>query len=148
MYTKEEKKNMRIDFWEAYKEYSKQHGRKMMSWILTKTAIAECQLKFDMRDNSAFVMIQVDHKTDERRFEVYNKFKKYKPIIDETCGEDIVWDEHYFIEGFKEISTIYYKLNEVDIYSKDKWEKTFSFFFTKMCLLEDAYEDVIDAVKG
>lgn len=148
MYTREEKRNMRVDFWESYKEYSKLHGRKMMSWILKRTAISECQLKFDIREGEAFVMIQIDHKTDERRIEVYNKFKKYRPLIDKTCGDDIVWEENYLTEEFKNISNIYYKLEGVNIYKKEKWDEVFDFFFAKMTILEEAYEDVIDAVKG
>ena len=91
-------------------------------------------------------MLQVDSKLDESRLAVFESFEKYKPVIDETCGEDLIWDKHYYIKGFKEVSVMYYCLPDVTILNKEDWEKCYAFFFTKMSLLEEAFLDVKEVV--
>jgi len=146
MYTKEEAKALKIGFWDGFKRYSKKKGRKMTSWVLKGTQIKEVQLKFDLNEQGAFVMLQVDSKSDESRLAVFESFEKYKPVIDETCGEDLIWDKHYYIKGFKEVSVIYYLLPDVSIFNKEDWEKSYAFFFSQMCLLEEAFLDVKEVV--
>ncbi len=146
MYTKEEAKAIKIQFWDGFKHYSKKRGRKMTSWILKKTQIKEAQLKFDLNKDGAFVMLQIDSKLDAKRLSVFESFEKYKPIIDETCGKDLIWNKHYFIEGFKEVSVIYYQLSDVSILNKDDWAKCYKFFFQQMVLLEEAFLDVKDVI--
>lgn len=148
MYTKEQAKEVRMLFWSDFKMYSKKAGRKMTSWVLKKTQMREVQLKFDITPSGAFVMLQIDHKFDDRRIEIYNRFVKYKMVIDETCGEELIWDPHYFMEGHKEISVIYYFLDGVNVYDKEQWPKIFAFFMSKMNLLEISFLDVKDVVKS
>ena len=146
MYTKEEAKAIKIGFWDGFKRYSKKKGRKMTSWVLKGTQIKEVQLKFDLNEQGAFVMLQVDSKLDTNRLSVFERFEKYKPVIDETCGQELVWNKHYFIKGFKEVSVIYYQLPEVSIFNKEDWEKCYDFFIKHMVLLEEAFLDVKEVV--
>ena len=146
MYTKEEAKAMKVQFWGGFKPYSKKRGRKMTSWVMKGTQIKEVQLKFDLNAEGAFVMLQIDSKLDSTRLSVFERFEKYKPVIDETCGADLIWDKHYFIKGFKEVSVLYYQLKDVSILNKDDWDKCYKFFFNQMVLLEEAFLDVKEVV--
>lgn len=146
MYTKEEAKAIKIGFWDGFKRFSKKKGRKMTSWVLKGTQIKEVQLKFDINTEGAFVMLQVDSKLDEKRLSVFESFEKYKLVIDETCGQDLIWNKHYFIKGFKEVSVIYFQLPNISILNKNDWEKCYDFFFSNMLLLEEAFLDVKEVV--
>ncbi|MCT4603927.1 MAG: DUF4268 domain-containing protein [Marinifilum sp.] len=148
MYTKEEKREFRIQFWDGFKRYSKKQGRKMTSWVLKGTQIKEAQLKFDMNENGAFVMLQIDSKLDTKRYLVFEKFFKYKPVVEDTCGDDLIWDKNFFIEGFKEVSVVYFQLQEASVYNKEKWEEYYQFLFEKMSLLEEAFLDIKEVVKN
>ncbi|GAB7089258.1 DUF4268 domain-containing protein [Marinifilum fragile] len=148
MYTKEEKREFRIQFWDGFKRYSKKQGRKMTSWVLKGTQIKEAQLKFDLNDDGAFVMLQIDSKFDVKRYSVFDKFLKYRPVVEDTCGGDLIWDKNYFIEGFKEVSVIYFQLREASVYKKENWEEYYQFLFQKMCLLEEAFLDIKEVVQN
>jgi len=148
MYTKEEKREIRIEFWDGFKRYSKKKGRKMTSWVLKGTQMREAQLKFDLNENGAFVMLQIDSKFDSKRYSVYEKFEKYKTIIDETCGEDLLWDKDYFMDGFKEVSLIYFHKAEASVFNKEEWNVYFEFLFSKMTKLEEAFLDVKEVVQN
>ena len=148
MYTKEEAREVKVKFWDGFKRYSKANGRKMTSWTLRGTQIKEVQLKFDLNEKGAFVILQIDSKLDSKRESVYQKFEKYKVVIDDTCGEDLKWDKNYFIEGFKEVSLIYFQLPGANIYKKEEWESYFQFLFEKMSILEEAYLDVKEVIQA
>lgn len=117
-----------------------------MTSVLKGTQIKEVQLKFDLNEKGAFVMLQIDSKLDTNRLSVFESFEKYKLVIDETCGPDLIWDKHYYIKGFKEVSVIYYQLPDVTILNKNDWENCYDFFFKKMLLLEEAFLDVKEVV--
>ncbi len=146
MYTKEEAKAIKLQFWDGFKRYSKKRGRKMTSWVLKGTQIKEVQLKFDLNKEGAFVMLQVDSKLDTRRLSVFESFEKYKSVINETCGSELIWDKHYFIRGFKEVSVLYYHLEGISILNQNDWDKCYGFFFNQMLLLEEAFLDVKEVV--
>ena len=148
MYTREEAKQFRIQFWDGFKRYSKKSGRKMTTWVLKGTQIKEAQLKFDLNERGAFVMLQIDSKSDQKRHSVFEKFEKYKPVMMEVCGSDLQWDKDYFVEGFKEVSMIYFHMEKASVYRKEEWEKYYEFFFTKMTLLEEAFLDVKEVVQS
>ena len=147
MYTKEEKREFRIQFWDGFKRYSKKQGRKMTSWVLKGTQIKEAQLKFDLNEDGAFVMLQIDSKSDNKRFEIYDKFLKYKTVLMDVCGEELCWDKNYFIEGFKEVSVMYFHLPKASVFNKESWDDYYQFLFDKMSLLEEAFLDVKEVVQ-
>jgi len=146
MYTKEEAKAIKIQFWDGFKRYSKKRGRKMTSWVLKGTQIKEVQLKFDLNKEGAFVMLQIDSKLDSSRLSVFESFEKYKLIIDEKCGSELIWDKNYFIKGFKEVSVMYYQLKDISILNQNDWDKCYEFFFNQMVLLEEAFLEVKEVV--
>lgn len=146
MYTKDEAKAFKIGFWDGFKRYSKKKGRKMTSWVLKGTQMKEVQLKFDLNEEGAFVVLQVDSKLDANRLAVFESFEKYKTVIDETSGQDLIWNKNYYIKGFKEVSVMYYHLPDISIYKKDDWEKCYDFFFKQMSLLEEAFLEVKEVV--
>ncbi len=148
MYTKEEAKEIKVKFWDGFKRYSKTNGRKMTSWVLRGTQIKEVQLKFDLNENGAFVVLQIDSKLDSNRIAVYEKFEKYKPVISETCGPDLKWERDYSIEGFKEVSMLYFELPGANIYKKEEWDTYFQFLFEKMSILEKSYLDVKEVIQS
>lgn len=148
MYTKEEAREVKVKFWDGFKRYSKTKGRKMTSWVLRGTQIKEVQLKFDLNENGAFVLLQIDSKLDSKRISVYEKFEKYKPVISETCGPELKWERDYLIEGFKEVSMIYFQLPGAIVYKKEEWETYYHFLFEKMSILEEAYLDVKEVIQN
>lgn len=147
MYSKEETKEFKIQFWDGFKRYSKKMGRKMTSWVLKGTQIREAQLKFDLNEKGAFVMLQIDSKFEHKRHLVFDRFEKYKPVIIGICGDDLVWEKDYFVDGFKEVSLIYFHLAEASVYQKDDWEKYYQFLFSKMTILEEAFLEVKEVVQ-
>jgi hypothetical protein len=145
MYTKEEAKNIKIQFWENFKQYTKEKiGKKR--WLLRNISIKYSQLKFDADRNHAIVGIQIDSKKDIKRHMIYDTVRAYKIVIEDICGEDLIWEKEYLTEDNRSISMVYYKLDNVNLFRKEDQKKIYDFFIEKMTLLELAYLEIKDSI--
>lgn len=145
MWSKEEAKELRVNFWNGFKRYCSAH-RIYRKWVLTGVKIKSTQLKFYADTEKALVMFQIDHKNDLRRYEVYECFQAYKKLMTQSCGEDLLWCEDYAGVGDRLVSAVYFELKGVNLYEQMDWEKIYAFFVEKMPLLEEVYWEYRDLI--
>lgn len=145
MYTKEEAKEIKRKFWEDFKQYTKEKiGKKR--WLLRNISIKYTQLKFDANNNFALVGMQIDAKKEIKRHMIYDTVKAYKIVIEEICGDELIWEKDFYSEDHRKISMVYYKLDNVNMFRKKDQEAIYDFFIEKMVLLELAYEEISDSI--
>lgn len=138
MFTREEKKAINKAFWDGFKTYC--HKKKIKrKWLLSKISIKHTQLKFYADQNKALVLFQIDNKSDEKRLVIFSYFNAMRKLWDEEAGEGLIWSERFKGIDDNEVSAIYFKLDEVNIYKKEDHEKIYAFFVKKMTILEDIY---------
>lgn len=145
MWSKEEAKELRINFWKGFKRYCSRH-QIYRKWVLTGVKIKSTQLKFYADDQKALVLFQIDHKNDLERYRVYECFMSYRKLMAVDCGEDLRWEEDYNGVDERTVSAIYFELPEVNLYREADWEKIYAFFAGKMPLLEEAYWEYRDLI--
>ncbi len=145
MYTKEEAKNIKTEFWENFKQYAKDKIGKRR-WLLRNISIKYSQFKFDVNRDSAIVCMQIDGKKDIKRHMIFDTVKAYKIVIEEICGNDLIWEKDYTTEDKRNISMVYYRLDNVNLYKKNDHEKIYDFFIEKMILFELAYMEIKDSI--
>lgn len=145
MWSKEEAKELRINFWNGFKRYCSRH-RIYRKWVLTGVKIKSTQLKFHADEEQALVLFQIDHKNPLRRYEIYECFQSYRKLMATTCGEELTWDEDFTGIGKRPVSAIYFRLTGVSLLRPDDWEHIYAFFAEKMPLLEEAYWEYRDLI--
>lgn len=147
MFSKDENKAARAAFWDGFKRYCSRH-KIYRKWVLTGVKIKSSQLKFYADDKKALVLFQIDHKNPLRRYEVYEAFYPYKKLWEETCGDELKWDEDF--QGIEErnVSAIYFELPGVSIKNPDDHPKIYAFFVGKMPLLEELYWEYKDLINS
>ncbi len=145
MLSKEEVKELRVNFWKGFKRYC---GRKKINrhWVLTGVKIKSVQLKFFADTRKALVLFQIDHKNTLRRYEIYECFLSYRKLMGEDCGEDLKWEEDYDGIDDRPVSAIYFELPDVSINRPEDWERIYAFFVEKMIVLEEAYWEYRDLI--
>ena len=145
MFTKEEAKTLRVNFWKGFKHYcAKNHIYR--KWVLTGVKIKSVQLKFFVDERKALVLFQIDHKNTLRRYEIYECFLPYRKLFSEVCGEDLQWEVDYKGIDQQVVSAIYFELPDVNLYNTADWERIYAFFAKKMPLLEDLYYEYRDMI--
>lgn len=145
MWSKEEAKELRVQFWSGFKRYCYKHHIDRR-WVLTGVKIKSAQLKFYADDQKALVLFQIDHKNDLGRYRVYEAFLPYRRLMAENCGSELRWEEDYTGIGERPVSAIYFELTDVNMNKPEEWDKIYAFFAEKMVLLENAYWEYRDLI--
>ena len=142
MFSKEEAKKVREEFWINF-------GRKFQrKWLLYDTKIKEIQLKFTFTSEEAQVSLDIISSDDVIRAYYYEKMCSLKNILLTEYLPEAIYEEHYQLPEGKEISRIYTRLDNVNVYRKTDWPLVEEFLYNQMQLLEIfflEYKDIIDS---
>ena len=150
MYSKEESKIIRKEYWDKFKAWS---GRKRIKkgkkskWLMNETGIKQVKLKFHFDEDIALVAIEIDTRNLDKRFELWNKLESLKSRIEEEIPFPLTWDIEYKLSEGKTVSRIYTLINDVNIYNKECWKEVNDFFYQKMTSLEDFFIHYRDHIK-
>ena len=130
MFSKEESKKIRQEFWTSF---GKEYPRK---WLLYNTKIKGVTLKFTFTTKIAQVSIDIEPNEDIFKEYYFDKFLSLKAILKSEYIEDIIYDSSYELDNGKIISRIYTELPQVSIHNRKTWETTMQFLNTYMDKLE------------
>jgi len=147
MYSREEAKKIRNEFWEKFKNYSsgkRKRAGKPAKWIMDATGNKAINLKFYFDNSVALVGLDIETSNLDKRIGLFEKLESLKKILDETMGIEMIRELDYTRENGKSISRIYTSINDVGIYNKESWPAVIEFFYLKMSKLEDFYLEYKD----
>lgn len=150
MFSKEEAKQLREEFWVQFLTLSRQRRLRLKlpgDWILTQTGVKALNLKFHVDRKVAQVGIDLETRNMDKRIELYEKLESVKKILKECMGEDMTWELDYLRENGKSVSRIYLELEGVDIYESGTWSTAHEFMYQKMMKLEEFYSEYRDFFK-
>lgn len=149
MFSKEEAKALREEFWDAFRQMSDRRRRRKGlpgNWILTQTGIRALNLKFHVDRNVAQVGIDLETRNMDKRIELYEKLESLRKLLEDSMGSPMNWELDYTRENGKSVSRIYLQKEEVDIYQRDTWPVAHQFMYDNMLKLEsffNAYRDYL-----
>ena len=141
MFSKEEAKQVRQDFWTFF---GKRYQRK---WTLYNTKIKDVVLKFSMEDKRAIVSIDIEHYDELFRHYYFEKFESFKSIMNEEISADLIFDKEYKLESGKIISRIYVYKEPFKITRKTDWPEVYEFFHNHMDKMETFFWEYRDFIE-
>ncbi len=150
MYSIEQKKILRQEFWERFRSYSairrRQKG-KPARWIMNNTGIRQLKLKFEYGERMASVGIDIETRNMDKRLDLYDKLEQLKNILHQAMGQEMKWELEHILDNGKSVSRICLEMHEVNIYNKDTWHTVFPFFYKNMMKIESFYEEYRDFLR-
>ncbi|MCM0666331.1 DUF4268 domain-containing protein [Flavobacterium tyrosinilyticum] len=141
MYSREESQRVKREFWVAFAE---KHPRK---WVLYDTKIKDFSFKFYVDNKKAQVLIDIEHRSDEKRIAYFEKLEALKNILEEEFIKDLVFEKNYTLESGKNISRIWVEKLGVGFSNKNTWDTIFDFFNENMHALEMFYLEYDEFIK-
>jgi hypothetical protein len=141
MYSKEESQRIKREFWVAFAE---KYPRK---WVLYDTKIKDFSFKFYVDNKKAQVLIDIEHRSDEKRIAYFEKLEALKNILEEEFIKDLVFEKNYTLESGKTISRIWVEKTGVGFSNKNTWDAIFDFFNENMHALEMFYLEYDEFIK-
>jgi hypothetical protein len=141
MYSREETQKLKREFWVAFAE---KYPRK---WLLYDTKIKDFSFKFYVDNKKAQVLIDIEHRSDEKRYAYFEKLETLKNILEEEFVADLVFEKNYTLESGKTISRIWVEKTGVGFSNRKTWDIIFDFFYEKMNALELFYLEYDEFIK-
>ncbi len=149
MFSKEEKKKLTIQFWDAFSLYCSRMGflrGRGKTWILHRTKVSNVHLKFDLSNSNVKVVLELEHRNEEKRLEMFEKLEMYQSLLEDGFVNGLIWDFAYLREKGNEVCRIYTQLDNANIYNISQWEDIFSFMAENMYLLEKNFLEIRDLI--
>lgn len=141
MYSKEETQRLKREFWIAFAE---KYPRK---WVLYDTKIKDFSFKFFVDNKKAQILIDIEHRSDEKRIAYFEKLEALKNILEEEFIQNLVFEKNYTLENGKTISRIWVEKLGVGVSNRNYWDEIFDFYNEKMNALEMFYLEYDDFIK-
>ena len=145
MYSKDELKNLKLEFWESFAAFCEVQpylrGRKKI-WTLYDTKVKGVELKFDATRAGAFVILEVNHRGEEARLEMFERLTWYKDTL-ETDFPDIC----FVRDTGKQVARIYTSKSGIDFHRRQDWGEFFSFMASQMYLLERNFMSIAEYLR-
>ena len=150
MYTIEEKKQVRQEFWLKFKSYSnrqKLRAGKSGKWIMDKTGIKQLNLKFHFDQKNAWAGIEIDTESLDKRIDLFDKLEKLKSKLEGAVPHKLIWKLEARINDNKTVSRLYSLKTDVNIYNRNCWKEVFVFLYEVMDPIEDVFRKYVDYIK-
>lgn len=149
MYTKEEKKEIKIEFWTAFGIYMRKYNGKYgkVNWTNYKTKIKDLYFRLEFNETQASFSIELQH-PDSIRELFYEQFVELKVLLDEALQTKLIWEEIFINDYDKAISKIHLEFPDVNLYNKNDWTKVFVFFEQKMVNLHKFWMEYKEIFKN
>ena len=147
MYSKDELKNLKLEFWESFAAFCEVQpylrGRKKI-WTLYDTKVKGVELKFDATREGAFVILEVNHRGEEARLEMFERLTWYKDTLEMDFPEGLTWDICFVRDTGKQVARIYTSKSGIDFHRRQDWGEFFSFMASQMYLLERNFMSIAE----
>jgi hypothetical protein len=140
MYSKEEKQQLKREFWS---QFSEKYPKK---WMLYDTQIKDVAFKFYVDNKMARVQLDIEPKDEEKRKIYYEKIESLRTLLHEEHVADAHFARHLDLDNGKTISRIWVEIEGVNMNRREDWPRIHAFFATKMTAFEEffiEYEDYI-----
>lgn len=150
MYSKDELKNLKLEFWESFAAFCEVQpylrGRKKI-WTLYDTKVKGVELKFDATREGAFVILEVNHRGEEARLEMFERLTWYKDTLETDFPEGLTWDICFVRNTGKQVARIYTSKSGIDFHRRQDWGEFFSFMASQMYLLERNFMSIAEYLR-
>lgn len=142
MYSKEEIKQLQLNFWSGFKKY---HPKK---WMFNKTQVSGLVFRFHVDRENAWVILELQHKNEDRRLKIFEILDRYKVVLEEGFENGLVWElVHVREDNKQEVCRIYTRLENVDWHRQEQWPEIYNFFVKNMLLMEKNYLELKEVLK-
>ena len=150
MYSKEELKQLKKEFWEGFGTYCSEVPalkRRKSKFILYNTKMKGVELKFDATRDGAFVILEINLHNEKARLEKYEQFEQYKSIMEKQFPNGLIWDFAFIRECGTQVSRIYTKKIGIDLHRRIQWMEFYTFMSVEMLKLERAFKVVKEGIE-
>ena len=145
MYSKDEVRDLKKRFWDGLSTYAEQYselkGRKH-KFMLHNTRLKGVTMKFDATRSGAFVILEIDHRSEERQEKLCAHFEEYRQYLDDEFEGNLIWDKNYTKDCGKRVVRIYCMREGLDIHRQEQWNDFYEYLVANMIKMERGFTQI------
>lgn len=151
MYSKDELKSLKQNFWSSFADYCNtipQLAKRKEKFMLYNTRLKGTELKFSIDRNNIAVILEINHNNPERRNRLFSHFLSCNKIIQEHFPDrtNIHYEQFFKLPEGKEVARIYVQRSGLDFHNQNRWNEIHCFMAQNMIALEQAFKLIRSAL--
>lgn len=139
MYSKDEEKQLKLDFWGGLNELlelEKGYHANKVNWMSFNTNIKPLYFRMEADEVGARLCIDLQFPDDGIRALFYEQFTEFETKLNQVFNGNTFWQPQFLHSNGKTISRISVELKEVSIRNRADWEKMYAFLRDNFVKLE------------
>ena len=144
MFSKEEKREMNIEFWNGFKQYMKNHKSSSLprvNWLAYPTNLKHTYLRLYCDDQSSAVFYDIQFKDKEIRALFWDQLLEMKALFNKQESYGSVWHRDFEANDGLYISRIEWVSTEWSLYRRKDWRKIYRFLKERLIEFDVFYQE-------
>ncbi|MDX1652092.1 MAG: DUF4268 domain-containing protein [Brumimicrobium sp.] len=151
MYSKEERKAIHTAYWNRFRSFvssmRSSSGRKT-NWLNYPTRLKEIHVRLDVNNQRARFSVDIQSTDEGVRALIWEQFLELRKVFEKEMKTPGVWSAKEFNTAGQEICSIYWDLNDVNMYEPKDEKKVFGFFRERLKNFDRFYEEYNEILFG
>ena len=151
MYSKEEFKKLKLDFWSGLEKELKAiknpHGSKV-NWMNYNTKINHLYFRMEVDDLGARLCLDMQQRDEGIRELLWDQFLEFEDKLNKLFEGDLIWEKSLIHSNGLEISRISIRLDGLSFYDRANWDKIYDFLKTNFARLNKFWFEFEDLFKS
>lgn len=147
MYSKAEKKQMKLDFWTSLEQQLTEKGKakgRNIAWMNYPTKIKDFYLRIEVEDNCVRLCIDLQFIDDGVREVFYEQLQEFELKLNQAFNGNAIYLKDYEHSNGRTISRVYTELSNVNLLNKNNWEEMHGFLIENFLKLDDFWVEFSD----
>ena len=151
MYSKEEFKQLKLDFWSGLERELKliknPHGSKV-NWTNYNTKINHLYFRMEVDDLGARLCIDMQQRDEGIRELLWDQFLEFETKLNNLFESDLIWEKSCIHTNGLEISRISIRMDYISFYDRGNWPAIYEFMKTNFSKLNKFWFEFEDLFKS
>lgn len=147
MYSKDEEKQLRLDFWgglNAELELERGSHASKVNWMNFNTKIKPLYFRMEADENGARLCIDIQFLDKGIRELFYEQFTEFKDILNKRFDGNTKWQPEFEHSNGRTISRISMEEDKGSLYDREKWADMYVFLKENFIKLEEFWSEFGD----
>lgn len=144
MLSKEERKQLNIDFWGQFKSEMRNirssNGKKM-NWINYPTDVKNTYLRVVTESNGVSLCFDIQFKDQGIQSIVWEQLMELRKVLESEMEYPTLWEGNKISSNGLNIGRISWTLSDVNYYDKSQWDKIIEFLKQRMIEFDHFYQE-------
>lgn len=147
MFTKEEKKKLKLEFWSRLEDQMTRlknpHGSKV-HWMNYNTGINHLYFRMEADEKAARLCMDLQFPDNGVREVYWDQFEEFRDLLNDRFKGKLIWLKEFEHENGKTISRVYLEKAEVNINNQKDWDRMHLFLKLSFAKLDEFWDEFSD----